>query len=113
MDCDNVSCIPDVCSDILGLNDSIVICTDGIWDYASCDKIVKVVRDTRNPEFICNLSSKKNNLHDDATALILTNNKSKNSLHTGLFKFFLQNGSNSSLSSEDEPSSTFVKVSLK
>ena len=99
-DCPHVSCEPYIYSDTFKEEDTILICSDGVWDFASFPKILKLIRDSYNPEFICRLAA-KNYGSDDATALILTKQKQKNSIHTGLFRFFQRYGSNSSLSSDD------------
>ena len=108
-DCEYVSCEPSVYSDKIENKDAIIVCTDGIWDACQVKKLLSIVRESYNPEFICRLASK--NSTDDATVMIVTRQKIKNSLHTGLFKLFSRSGSNSSMSSEENE--TFVvKVPL-
>jgi len=109
-DCEYVSCEPSLYSDHLENMDAIIICTDGIWDICNFKKIVNIVRDSYNPEFVCRLAN-KSALSDDATVVIATRQKLKTSLHTNLFKFFSRSGSNSSMSSE-ENESIVVKVPI-
>ena len=106
-DCEHVSCEPSIYSDHIENTDAIIICTDGIWDSCNIKKIVSVVRDTYNPEFVCRLAS-KTHTSDDSTVLIVTQQRIKNSLHTSLFKFFSRNGSNSSVSSDENENETII-----
>lgn len=108
-DCEYISCNPSLYSDVLCEEDALVMCSDGIWDHGSVKKIVKVTRETFNPEFICNIASHS---MDDATAVIITKQKIKTSMHVGLFKLFSRSGSTSSMSSEEGESPTIVKVNL-
>jgi serine/threonine protein phosphatase PrpC len=109
-DCKHVSCEPSVCSDIIKEGDALVLCTDGVWDTAPVKKITQVTRDTMNPDFLCRLATKFG-VNDDATAVIVTREKRKTSLHVGLFKLFDRTGSSSSFSSEEEVTSpTTLKV---
>lgn len=110
-DCPYISCEPHIYSDNLKDEEAILICTDGIWDFASFSKILKLTRESYNPEFICRLAT-KNQSNDDATAVIITKHKQKNSIHTNLFRFFQRNGSNSSLSSDDDEPITKLKVGI-
>ena len=103
-DCVHIVCTPSIYSDILGTEDSIVVCTDGIWDSTSYKKILNCARSTINPDYIVRSSTRYS---DDATALIITFKKIKNSY---LFNFFHRTGSNSSFSSEDEATPTVFKV---
>ncbi len=112
-DCQHILCEPNIYFDTLDTDDSIVICTDGIWDYVHLSKLITLTRTTHNPEFLCRLATKKG-CFDDCTALILTYEKCKTSMHTGLFHLFTRN----SASSEDDlsppatptPEKTIFKV---
>ena len=110
-DCPYVSCEPNICSGTLKNEDALVICSDGVWDSARCTKILKVVRDSYNPEFLCRLAQRRA-IQDDATALIVTDHKMKTSIHTQLFSLFSRSGSSSSVSSEDSTSALFDEKSI-
>jgi len=111
-DCKQSSCQPDIYEDFLDNEDTIVICTDGIWDFVNVNKLIKVVRNNYNPEFLCRMAV-KNNTRDDATAMIVTTQNIKTSIHKNLFNFFSRNGSTSSLSSsEEETSPVMIKVNV-
>jgi len=95
-DCKQISCQPNIYEDVLSDEDAIVLCTDGIWDFVNVNKLLKVVRNNYNPEFICRMAV-RNNTRDDATAMIITSQNMKMSIHKNLFNFFIktENGSSS------------------
>lgn len=107
-DCEHISCQPDIYEDVLGAEDAIIICSDGIWDCVSTNKIVKVVNESYNPELVCKMSV-KNNTKDDATVVIITS-KLKTLSNKNFFNIFTRNGSGSSLSSEEEATPTMIKI---
>ena len=110
-DCTHILCKPSVYFDKLDYDDSIVLCTDGIWDHVQIPKLITITKTTYNPEFLCRLATKKG-CFDDCTAIIITRQKCKTSIHTGLFHLFSRNNS---MSSEDDssPPSTPAKIILK
>tara|TARA_B100000214_G_scaffold308696_1_gene240112 strand:+ start:820 stop:1698 length:879 start_codon:yes stop_codon:yes gene_type:complete len=104
-DCQHIICEPSIYFDRMEDNDSIVICTDGIWDKVPLDKLITLTRNTYNPEFLCRLATKKG-IFDDCTALIITSEKCKTSMHTGLFHLFTRSSSYSSSDEDLEKSPT-------
>lgn len=111
-DCTFATCEPSMFTDTLDDADAIVVCSDGVWDFATTKKLVKVVRESFNPEFVCRLAA-KGNTHDDATCLVGTRQRMKMSIHTSLFALFSRSGSNSSLSSDEtDDNATVFKVKI-
>jgi len=87
------------------------LCSDGIWDGVSLGRILSLTRNNYNPEFICRIANR--NICDDCTAIIITKQKMKTSLHTSLFKLFSKSPSSSSISSDEGCASPqFLKISM-
>ena len=90
-------------------DDSIVICTDGVWDSLNVNKVSKVVRYHCTPEIICKMAT-KNGTTDDVTAVIITKHEVIKHASMNCFTLFKRNGSNSSLSSEENVTTIKVPV---
>lgn len=102
-DCELISSTPSLYSDILLHDDIILICTDGVWDSIEINKILKVIRTSWSPESLCKILMKKN-IEDDVTATVISKSRKKLPTPGGIFKLFIKNTSNSSLSSMGTPS---------
>lgn len=100
-DCKYITPEPHIYSDKLESNDSIIICTDGVWDCVKVSKILKIARDTYNPEFIGRLCVRKNT-KDDSTSVIITKSKLRTSMHKNLFKLFTYHSQSPSSSTSDD-----------
>lgn len=110
-DCPFVSCVPSVYHDQLNKDDIICIATDGVWDVLSCSKILKILRNTCNPEHICR-NIQKQFVKDDASLMVISTQKMKQSMITKLFYRSGSSSSNSSISDEEFVPPTVVKVPL-
>lgn len=102
-DCPHAACEPFLHIDFLDEGDSLVLCSDGVWDYVSEKRVCDMLRTTYNPEAICREAQRRKS-GDDATAVIVTRNPKKTS-YSRLFSMFSRSSSESSL--EDE---SIVKV---
>jgi serine/threonine protein phosphatase PrpC len=110
-DCPFVSCVPSVYHGQLAEDDILFIASDGVWDCVTCNRVVKILRDTCNPENI-KRHIQKNVVRDDASLIVVSTQKSKQTMFNKMFYRNNYSSSNSSLSDEDIVHPTIVKVPL-
>lgn len=98
-DCEHISPIPFECDDVLGENEDIVVCSDGVTDVVDPRRMV-AKQAYHNP--LCFVSPKST---DDATAIVVTRSTRRS---LGLFG---RTGSWSS-SDDDTPPATVMRVCM-
>lgn len=108
-DCPFVSCIPSIYHDKLNEDDILCIATDGVWDALSLTKIMKILRNTCNPDYVCR-NIQKQPVKDDASLMVISTQKSKQSIMDKLFYRGSNSSSNSSISDEEISPPIVVKV---
>ena len=94
-----VSCLPDICTGNLPFDGAIVIASDGLWDFASANKVAKRCNKTFNPEYVAKEARESK---DDVTVVIITACPIRSRSRLNIFS---RNNSQSSISgsnSDDE-----------
>tara|TARA_B100001741_G_scaffold307533_1_gene302510 strand:+ start:3778 stop:4665 length:888 start_codon:yes stop_codon:yes gene_type:complete len=111
-DCPFISCLPSVYHDKLAKDDIICVATDGVWDVISCSKVLKILRNTCNPDDICR-NIQKQVVKDDVSLIIVSTQKMKQSIINKLFyRSSGSSSSNSSMSDEEFAAPIVVKVPI-
>lgn len=87
-DCPHVICEPSFFEGELEDNDSIVLCTDGVWDVVSYTKVSNFIKSNPSAESLCKYAMRKPTHSDDTTVLVvsLKKNTSSTSSFTRLFR---------------------------
>ena len=106
-DCSHISCIPSISTSNFAESDTIVICTDGIWDVYSYNKVARLIT-SHSIENLCKYASRKPGNNDDVTAIIITFQKSSPPANRRFFSF-KRNSSNAALSEEGSSYGNIVK----